>query len=187
MDVAGPALDHAEGKGIRVNRESFTVAEFGGETFSAVTFWAVMEHLTNPRAFLAKAASVLKPSGYCFILVPNFHSLAVRLLGSKYRYIFPQHVNYFTESTLRKFVETETGLRVLHYASMHFNPIVIMQDWKRGGRFVSDEERARLLRRTTSYKKNPALKPMKWTLSGVETVLGAMNLADNIVVVAQRS
>jgi 2-polyprenyl-3-methyl-5-hydroxy-6-metoxy-1,4-benzoquinol methylase len=186
-DVAGPALDHAKGKGIRVLRESFPAAESQVETFSAVTFWAVMEHLTNPRAFLARAASVLKPSGYCFILVPNFHSLAVRLLGLKYRYIFPQHVNYFTESTLKRFVETESELRVIHCDSMHFNPIVIVQDWKGGGRFVSDEERARLLKRTTGYKQNPALKPVKWALSGFEILLGAMNLADNIVVVAQRN
>lgn len=185
-DVAGPALDHAERKGIRVLRESFPGAEFKGETFSAVTFWAVIEHLANPSAFVARAASVLRPSGYCFILVPNFRSLAVRLAGSKYRYIFPQHVNYFTQSTLTKLLETQRELRVIYCGSMHFNPIVIVQDWKSGGRFVSDEERARLLKRTTGYKQSRALKPAKWALSGFEILLGAMKLADNIVVVAQR-
>jgi 2-polyprenyl-3-methyl-5-hydroxy-6-metoxy-1,4-benzoquinol methylase len=186
MDVAGPAVDYAERKGIRVFRESFLRADFKGETFSAVTFWAVIEHLVDPRAFLARAASMLQQSGCCFILVPNFRSLAVRFLGSKYRYIFPQHLNYFTAATLKKLVETEPSLRVIYSGSMHFNPLVILQDMKSGGGFVPDEERAKLLKRTTGYKQNPILKPIKLGLSGFEALLGAMNLADNLVVVAQR-
>jgi 2-polyprenyl-3-methyl-5-hydroxy-6-metoxy-1,4-benzoquinol methylase len=186
MDVAGPALDYAEQKGIRALRESFPDADFKGETFSAITFWAVIEHLLDPRAFLAKAASLLQPSGYCFILVPNFKSLAVRLLGAKYRYIFPQHVNYFTLSTLKKLVATQPQLRVIASTSTHFNPIVILQDRKSTGGFVADEDRAKLLKRTTGYKQNPALQPVKLALSGVESFLGATNLADNIVLVVQR-
>lgn len=187
IDVAGAAVDYAEQKGIRVLREPLLSTDFNGETFSAVTFWAVIEHLIDPGAFIAKAVSLLKPSGYCYFLVPNFKSLAVRLLGAKYRYIFPQHVNYFTISTLAKLVEAESSLRIIYRGSMHFNPIVILQDRRGSGAFVSDEERARLLKRTTRYKQNPALKPIKFALSGFESLLGRMKLADNIVLVAQRS
>lgn len=187
LDVAGPALDYAEQKGIRVLRRSFLDTDFHGETFSAITFWAVIEHLIDPRAFLAKASSLLKPLGYCFILVPNFKSLAVRLLGAKYRYIFPQHVNYFTLSTLRQLLKTQPQLRVIAATTMHFNPIVILQDCKGAGRFVSDEDRAKLLKRTTGYKQNPFLKPAKLVLTGVESLLGATNLADNIAIVVQKS
>ena len=127
VDVIEASPDHAEHKGIRVSRESFLSADFKGETFSAVTFWAVIEHLIDPSAFLAKATSLLQPGGYCFILVPNFRSLAVRLLGKKYRYIFPQHVNYFMLSTLRKFIGAEPRLRIVHTTSTHFNPIVILR------------------------------------------------------------
>lgn len=44
--------------------------------------------MSEPKLFLQKAASILKPGGLCFILVPNMNSLAIRLLGAKYRYIF---------------------------------------------------------------------------------------------------
>ncbi|HLX69330.1 MAG TPA: hypothetical protein VKV04_06855, partial [Verrucomicrobiae bacterium] len=125
--------------------------------------------------------------GCCFILVPNFKSLAVRLLGAKYRYIFPQHVNYFTLSTLKRLIETQPQLRVTASASTHFNPIVILQDRKSAGGFVSDEDRAKLLKRTTGYKQNPVLKPIKLALTGIESLLGATNLADNIVLVVQKS
>jgi 2-polyprenyl-3-methyl-5-hydroxy-6-metoxy-1,4-benzoquinol methylase len=186
IDVAGPALDHAEKMGVGVLRESFLTADFKGEQFSAVTFWAVIEHLLDPQAFLAKAASVLKPSGHCFILVPNFRSLATRLLGPKYRYIFPQHVNYFTLDTLKKLVATVPQLRVVYSGSTHFNPIVIAQDWKGRGEFVSDEERAKLLKQTTGYKQNPVLKPVKLGLSALEVFLRTLRLADNIVLIAQK-
>jgi 2-polyprenyl-3-methyl-5-hydroxy-6-metoxy-1,4-benzoquinol methylase len=187
VDVVGPALDHAEGKGVRVIRESYLKKDFQGATFSAVTFWAVLEHLLNPRAFLTKTVSVLEPGGFCFLLVPNFRSLAVRLLGQKYRYIFPQHLNYFTSSTLKQFVRAHPELQIVYASSTHFNPIVILQDFRSGGQFVSDEERAALLKRTTGYKQNPLLKPVKLALAGLERVLGGLNLADNLAVVAQKT
>ena len=37
------------------------------------------------------------------MLTPNMNSLAVRLIGAKYRYIFPEHLNYFTPQTMKKF------------------------------------------------------------------------------------
>jgi len=185
MDVSRPALDYAEGKGVPVMREHFLTASFEGQCFDAVTFWAVLEHLANPRAFLARAATVLRPAGLCFVLAPNFRSLAVRLLGWKYRYILPQHVNYFTSATLAR-LAAEEGFGLIYSGCSHFNPLVIAQDWKRRGRPVSDAERAKLLKRTTGYKQNPVLKPIKLALGGVEAVLSKLGLADNIVMVLQK-
>jgi len=186
IDVAGPALDYAEQKGIPVLRESFLRSDFGSKRFDAITFWAVIEHLDKPGEFLAKAASLLRPSGLCFILVPNLSSLAVRLLGAKYRYIFPQHLNYFNPTTLRLFAANTPRLRIVHTTSTHFNPIVIWQDWRGSGQFVADESRAKLLKQTTAYKQNPILQPLKLGLSIVEALLSRCNLADNIVVVLQK-
>jgi len=187
VDVVGPALDYAEKQGVHVLRESYLKKDFQGRTFAAVTFWAVLEHLLNPRAFLAKTVSLLSPGGFCFVLVPNFQSLAVRLLGAKYRYIFPQHLNYFTGSTLKRLVEAYPEFQIVYAGSTHFNPIVILQDFRGRGQFVSDEERAELLKRTTGYKQNPLLKPFKLALAGVEALLGGLNLADNIVLVLQKT
>jgi 2-polyprenyl-3-methyl-5-hydroxy-6-metoxy-1,4-benzoquinol methylase len=183
IDVAGPALDYAEQKGVRVLRESFLTKDFANRAFSAVTFWAVMEHLMNPREFLSKTATILQPSGYCFVLVPNFQSLAMRLLGKKYRYILPQHVNYFTRSTLQRLVKMEPRFEIIYCSSTHFNPLVIWQDWRRSGKSVADGDRAKLLKRTSGYKQNPVLKPIKIALTATEAVLAKLNMADNLVVV----
>jgi 2-polyprenyl-3-methyl-5-hydroxy-6-metoxy-1,4-benzoquinol methylase len=186
IDVSGPALAHAEQQGITVIREPFLTADFKEQRFSAVTFWAVLEHLAQPGDFLARTASLLETGGVCFILVPNFQSLATRLLGKKYRYIFPQHVNYFTVRTLKQLVATRPEFQVVHVGSTHFNPLVIFQDWRKPRDFVPDEERAKLLKRTTAYKQNPAMKPVKGAIALIEKSLGALTLADNITMVLRK-
>ena len=185
-DVAGPALDQAESRGVPVLRSPFVEHDFGGQQFDAVTFWAVLEHLAEPRKFLVKAATVLRPGGHCFVLLPNMKSLAVRWLGPRYRYIMDEHLNYFTARTLRRFVGTERAFAIVELKSTQFNPVVLWQDWHGGTRRVPDTERASLLKRTTAWKQNPLLTPMKWIYGGVERLLGCLRLADNLVIVLRR-
>jgi len=183
-DVSQGPLDHAARMGVPVARGDFLNQMFP-EKFDAVTFWAVMEHLADPRLFLRQAAAILKPGGHCLILTPNMRSLAVRLLGAKYRYIFPEHLNYFTPATLRKFAGQE--FTVVGTAATHFNPLVIWRDFRGGQRDISRAERSQLLQRTTRYKKSPWLFPVKLAYHTVEATLARFSLADNIVVVARKN
>ena len=75
---------------------------------------------------------------------------------------------------------------VIEFRSTHFNPVVIWQDWRGGGKEVSNRERAQLLRRTTSYKQDPLLRPVKALYAFTERTLGVLNLADNLAMVLQR-
>ena len=183
-DVSGPPLDYAEKRGVAVARGNFLEQDFGEGEFEAVTFWAVLEHLLEPGQFLAKAHSVLKPEGLCFVLVPNLKSLAARMLGARYRYVYPQHLNYFTKATLRRLVEPHFSL--VEVRSTHFNPMVVWQDWRSGGREIPNRERAQLLQRTTSYKQNPLLRPVRALYALTEKALAALNLADNLALVLRR-
>jgi 2-polyprenyl-3-methyl-5-hydroxy-6-metoxy-1,4-benzoquinol methylase len=181
IDASGPALDYAASRGVPVLRGNFLEQDFGACRFDAVTFWAVLEHLFDPKRFLEKAWTILKPEGVCYILVPNKKSLAFRLLGARYRYIYPQHLNYFTRATLTRLVQSRFS--IVEFRSTHFNPVVIWQDWRTGGREISNQERAELLQRTTAYKQNPLLKPAKLFYGLSEKCLAALNLADNLAVV----
>ena len=183
-DVSGPPLDYAEKRGVAVVRGNFLEQDFGGREFEAVTFWAVLEHLLEPGQFLAKAGSVLRPGGLCFVLVPNMKSLAARMLGARYRYIYPQHLNYFTKATLTRLVEPRFSVVGVRYT--HFNPVIVWQDWRSGGREVSNTDRAQLLQRTTSYKQNPLLRPVRALYGLTEKALAALNLADNLALVLRR-
>jgi 2-polyprenyl-3-methyl-5-hydroxy-6-metoxy-1,4-benzoquinol methylase len=183
-DVSGPALNYAESAGVPVIRGDFLRENLAGQHFDAVSFWAVLEHLIDPKPFLEKAWSLLNPGGLCFILVPNMDSLAVRLLGERYRYILPQHVNYFTRPTLMHLIQPR--FEIVECRTTHFNPIVIWQDWRRKKEAGTDRERAALLKKTTAYKQNPILMPLRLLYGGVEKVLGLLGLADNLVVVLRK-
>ncbi len=183
-DASGPALDYAESRGVPVVRGDFMEQQFAGKQFDALTFWAVLEHVIEPRAYLERAWALLKPGGLCFVLAPNLQSLAARVLGGRYRYIYPQHLNYFTKATLMQLAGDRFLVSTL--CSTHFNPVVIWQDWRQQGAEVSNQERGELLKRTTGCKQNPLLKPVKGLYHFAERTLGAFNLADNLAVVLKK-
>ena len=183
-DVSGAPLDYAESKGVPVLRGDFLAHDFGEKKFDAITFWAVLEHLQEPKRFLQKAAAILKPTGYCFVLVPNMQSLTIQTINGHYRYIYPQHLNYFTAATLRTLVADLFEVAAMRF--MHFNPIVIWQDWRRGGVEISNRERGQLLKRTTAYKENPVMKPVKALYQLTEKGMALFGLADNVVAVLRK-
>ncbi|MFM1767599.1 MAG: hypothetical protein RJA22_128 [Verrucomicrobiota bacterium] len=185
-DVVGVALDHAESRGVPVRRQSFLEPPPENRPWDAITFWAVLEHLADPHAFLRQAAALLRPGGHCFILVPNLRSLAVRLLGPSYRYVMPEHVNYFTADTLRRLAARIPGLSEVHATGTHFNPMVILQDARRGTQPATDADRVALLRRTTGWKQRKALAPLRPLYRAAEGVLGKLGLADNLVLVLRK-
>lgn len=186
MDISGPAVGHARSLGLAIEPGVFDQHDFGTRRFEAVTFWAVLEHLLDPSAFVAKAAELLTPGGHCFILVPNLDSLAFRLLGSRYRYVMPEHVNYFNARSLEAMTASVPALRIVEACSTHFNPMVIWQDGIRARSYVPPEERARLLVRSTAWKTNRLLTPLRWAYAATEALLGRLGLADNCVLVLRR-
>ncbi|HTG44637.1 MAG TPA: class I SAM-dependent methyltransferase [Verrucomicrobiae bacterium] len=180
-DVATCALEYAASQGVPVLRQAFALINTP-EPFDAICFWAVLEHLAHPSQFLKKAHGLLSEGGHCFVLVPNIASLATRILGPKYRYILPQHLNYFSIRTLGR-LAADCGFRVERATTMHFNPAVILQDLRSSNGMVADAERARLLVKTNRLKANPRLTPLRWCYAACEAVLGRTGLADNIAMV----
>ncbi len=183
-DISGGPLDYAESRGVPVLRGNFLEQDFSARKFDAVTLWAVAEHLAEPKKFLIQIHAALKPGGVCLVLVPNLHSLAMRLLGAKYRYVYAQHLNYFSGQTLAHLGEPSLAVVATHYT--HLNPLVIWQDWRSGGRDVSNAERGELLKQTTALKQKPWMKPVKWLYARAEKMLGALGLSDNVVVVFRK-
>jgi 2-polyprenyl-3-methyl-5-hydroxy-6-metoxy-1,4-benzoquinol methylase len=182
-DVSGPAVNHARDKGLHVAAGDFMTLDFG-QHFAAITLWAVLEHLLDPGAFLRRAESLLQPGGYCFVLVPNFGSLAHRLLGAKYRYVCAQHLNYFRSEHLVRLAGP--GFELLEVRATHFNPLVLWQDWQRPMGEVPDAERAGLLQRTNAMKQSRWMGPARVAYRLGEQLLAAFHLADNLVVVLQK-
>lgn len=69
----------------------------------ALFMWDVIEHLSDPAAFLAKAHSVCKPGGMLYLTTGDFGALLSRLQGKKWRMIHPPtHLHYFTKRSIQK-------------------------------------------------------------------------------------
>jgi 2-polyprenyl-3-methyl-5-hydroxy-6-metoxy-1,4-benzoquinol methylase len=75
---------------------------FPKATFDGIVMFSYLEHETNVMSVLRGAHRALKDQGRVFIRVPNFGSLNRRVIGAKWcGFRHPDHVNYFTLSTLR--------------------------------------------------------------------------------------
>ncbi len=71
--------------------------------FGIVVLSQVLEHMLDPALQIRRIHDVLAPGGALVIAVPNFNSLAVKILGTRDNGCLwvPEHVNYFTDKGLR--------------------------------------------------------------------------------------
>jgi 2-polyprenyl-3-methyl-5-hydroxy-6-metoxy-1,4-benzoquinol methylase len=78
-----------------------------------MTLFSVLEHVSEPRAILGRAAALLAPGGLFVAEVPNLRSLNGRLFRDRYwgGYHTPRHWNLFTIEALTAAAE-RVGLRV---------------------------------------------------------------------------
>jgi SAM-dependent methyltransferase len=75
--------------------------------FGVVLMSQVLEHMVDPSSALDHVISMLDPNGVLVCAVPNFRSLAVRLLGVRDNACVwvPEHVNYFSAAGLVALLE----------------------------------------------------------------------------------
>ncbi|MEM9432904.1 MAG: class I SAM-dependent methyltransferase [Pseudomonadota bacterium] len=75
--------------------------EFPEDHFDGVILHSYLEHETDISGVLSGVARALKATGKVFIRVPNFASLNRRVIGANWcGFRYPDHVNYFTLSSL---------------------------------------------------------------------------------------
>jgi SAM-dependent methyltransferase len=82
--------------------------------YDVITLWDVLEHVTDPLAFLRTCRQLLAPGGHLFLNVPDLDSLEARLLGRRWPLLLPEHLNYFNRSSLRRCGE-RAGLTLVRF------------------------------------------------------------------------
>jgi SAM-dependent methyltransferase len=88
------------------------IAEFPSGYFSGVVLQSFLEHELRPKALLWQVARVLADGGAAYVRVPNYGSLNRRVMGARWcGFRHPDHVNYFTVSSLRRMAR-DCGLRL---------------------------------------------------------------------------
>ncbi len=78
------------------------------ELFDYIIFADVLEHVRNPREFLALVHSLLRPNGIAVTIVPSLDSLSARLMKNKWVEFKKEHLWYFSNATLRRLLYTES-------------------------------------------------------------------------------
>lgn len=86
-----------------------------GERFDVVTAFHVIEHVLDPRAFVARALSLLNPGGVLLFKTPNAASLASRIGAGWWEWAAPpEHVHLFSpRSMVRLLGDAGAGAPVL--------------------------------------------------------------------------
>jgi len=87
-------------------------AKFKPGFFEAVTMWDVLEHVPDPLSELLETNRILKNGGLLVINYPNIGSKMARLAGSRWWFLLSVHLFYFTQDTLRRYLE-RAGFKVI--------------------------------------------------------------------------
>jgi len=102
----------------------FARAPLPASSVAAITMFHVVEHLYDPRAYLAAARELLAPDGRLIVQVPNAASWQCRLLGSSWNGMdVPRHLFDFRDADLEKLLR-DAGFEVVRrkYFSLRDNP-----------------------------------------------------------------
>ncbi|HEU4885891.1 MAG TPA: class I SAM-dependent methyltransferase [Longimicrobium sp.] len=98
-DISVPAVELCRSRGLDAVAGDFLTLPFEGG-YDAVTMWDVIEHLTDPAAFVARALSLLRPGGFLVLKTPAVTGrmfamvkLAPSLAGSV---LHEDHIQFFT-------------------------------------------------------------------------------------------
>jgi len=119
----------AEDKGHKVVKDIFERAKLPKNYFDVIVLNHTLEHMDDPLFVLKKVYGLLKKEGIVFIDVPNFGSLASKILGKHWPYLLPQeHKHQFTKKSLVQMLK-KAGFKVVHFESRsglyeYANPLV---------------------------------------------------------------
>jgi len=81
---------------------------YASATFDLITFWDVLEHLSDPRLGLREAARIARPGALLILSLPNPDSLEAHLFGSSWAgWDLPRHLWLFPSSVLRRILNEE--------------------------------------------------------------------------------
>lgn len=73
----------------------------GENSFSAITFWHVLEHLENPRQSLKEIYELLAPGGKLLLAVPDAQGFQAKVFGADWLHLdVPRHLFHFNYKSL---------------------------------------------------------------------------------------
>ena len=113
IDSSLIAVKAAKARGQNVVQGSFIKYPFIKKSFSIITMFHFLEHVSPPEHYLKAASHLLKDSGDLIIQVPNVDSLQARIFKGKWGgYSVPRHLINYSAKTLKKILH-QNGFTVI--------------------------------------------------------------------------
>ena len=188
LEVSAGAVKHVRGLGFEVFEGELQDAAFPSQHFDVITAVELLEHLVDPKPLLNEVARILRPGGLFWTTTPHARGLSGRLLGLKWRCVWPpEHLQLFSIRGLTKLLR-DAGFRQLRIKTTGGNPIEIfhaMGAAKSAPKTV-DQHFDRV---TTSYRLNESMMKSRSRRALKNTVNGFLNLSrlgDSLKVFAVR-
>jgi 2-polyprenyl-3-methyl-5-hydroxy-6-metoxy-1,4-benzoquinol methylase len=117
IDVEGVELSLQEAEyaqkelGLSVHAKLLSQSNLPHSHFDIVSSFEVIEHISDPVAFLTELTKYVRPGGRLIVMTDNFESEPVRQLrGSFPKWIPHTHVSHFSAPSLRKCIKEVPGL-----------------------------------------------------------------------------
>lgn len=102
LDSSPTALRAARARGLAVIQSDLLRSPFPERSFSLITMFHFLEHVSPPQTYLAAARRLLADDGELVVQVPNAASWQARLLGPRWSgFDVPRHLVNYSVETLR--------------------------------------------------------------------------------------
>ena len=121
------AHHHAEGQGLAIDYRVGGIEDLGDERFDLVVSMEVVEHVSDPAAFIAGLAGALAEDGLLMLSTPNrtpLSKLALITVGEGFGMVpkgTHDHAKFLTPDELGALVE-QAGLQVIDKTGLSFDP-----------------------------------------------------------------
>ena len=110
IDVSGFGVNYARSHfGLDVFHGELTELAVAEASFDLITMWDVIEHVSDPSAYIRQAAKLLRKGGCLSLSTPDVESLPAKIYGKRWvgYKLSTEHVSYFSFRTLKRLLEEE--------------------------------------------------------------------------------
>jgi SAM-dependent methyltransferase len=176
LDVAKGAVKHVRSLGFEVFQGELRDAHFPAQHFDVITAAEILEHLSDPRVLVEEVARILRPGGLFWTTTPNARGISARVLGLKWRCIWPpEHLQLFSPGGLKSLLR-EVGFSQIRVQTTGGNPMELIHAMgrKQDAPKTVDQHFDRV---TTAYQLNESMMKNRSRRILKDIANGALNLS----------
>ncbi len=122
VEASAAAAQAARQRGIQVVATKFSEIDTLAQQFDVICAIDVIEHVAEPRAFVASLAQKLAAGGTLFVSTGSIEAWSWRMAGGHYWYCsFPEHISFVSPAWAQQ-VSQGLGLRLVDVQNFTYSP-----------------------------------------------------------------